>query len=230
MATDSFLNRWSKRKQAIADEELREQGTALASDEYQAIVESENRRFDLPHQAESLISDTELIEGQQGEEATDVQMELDTVQEVDVPQAPDMEDVARLKQGDSAASFLAKGVSAEIKKAALRKLFHTDAYNVLDGMNDYDLDYSNKASLSAEVAASLRQWTKEKIEDVQEGSQIQDLTDDESVLDQTVEQDVESTVAKRETKSTHDEERDNLSYEVRQIVPDESVDNNSDGS
>ncbi|WP_394210476.1 DUF3306 domain-containing protein [Enterovibrio calviensis] len=230
MATDSFLNRWSKRKQAIADEELREQATALASDEYQAIAESENQRFDLPHQAESLISDTELIDGQQGEEATDVQMALDTVQEVDVPPTPDMEDVARLKQGDSAASFLAKGVSAEIKKAALRKLFHTDAYNVLDGMNDYDLDYSNKASLSAEVAASLRQWTKEKIEDVQEGSQIQDLTDDESVLDQTVEQDVESTAAKRETKSTHDEERDNLSYEVRQIVPNESVDNNSDGS
>ncbi|WP_407330824.1 DUF3306 domain-containing protein [Enterovibrio sp. 27052020O] len=215
MATDSFLTRWSKRKQAMTDDESRDHVEEMALDGGELTDGGDLTFADAEHHAPTLSMDESVDE---------------PIDHTDAPPPPDMEDVARLKQGDSAAFFLAKGVSAEIKKAALRKLFHSDAYNVLDGMNDYDLDYSNKASLTAEVAASLRQWTKEKIEDAQEECQTQDVPDDETVLDQTVEPDGESTPPESETKSTHEEKRDNLSYRVRQNVPDMNVDNNSDGS
>ncbi|OEE67949.1 hypothetical protein A1OO_19635 [Enterovibrio norvegicus FF-33] len=219
MATDSFLTRWSKRKQAMTDEESCDHVEEVTFDGGELTDGGELAFADAEHHAPTLSMDESV------DDPAD-----ETIDHTDAPPPPDMQDVARLKQGDSAASFLAKGVSAEIKKAALRKLFHSDAYNVLDGMNDYDLDYSNKASLTAEVAASLRQWTKEKIEDVQEERQTQDVSDDETVLDQTVEQDGESTPPESETKSTHEEKGDNLSYGVRQNVPDMNVDNNSDGS
>ncbi|WP_028025028.1 DUF3306 domain-containing protein [Enterovibrio calviensis] len=228
MATDSFLHRWNKRKQAIAEDESRELNTDTALSDHASVSGANTDNLPASISAEALDVDThhhpieELGEGQ--EEAQDETVII-----------PDMEDVARLKQGDSAASFLVKGVSAEIKKAALRKLFHSDAYNVLDGMNDYDLDYSNKASLSAEVAASLRKWTKEQVDDLPDEAPEQ--LDAERHPHQTVmeeeqqpQEDAEKTSADGETNSTHGENGDKLSNGTGQNVPLNNVDNNSDGS
>jgi hypothetical protein len=38
--------------------------------------------------------------------------------------------------------FLAEGVSDVLRRAALRKLFHLPEFNILDGLNDYDEDYT----------------------------------------------------------------------------------------
>ncbi len=67
-----------------------------------------------------------------------------------------VEDVESLSPDDSIAAFLAKGVSKEVKRAALDKLFKNPVFNVRDGLNEYDLDYSNPKKLSAESAAQLR--------------------------------------------------------------------------
>lgn len=75
-----------------------------------------------------------------------------------------LEDVEALSPDDSIAAFLAKGVSKEVKRAALDKLFQNPVFNVRDGLNDYDLDYSRTKKLTAESAAELRYWGDKLVE------------------------------------------------------------------
>eukprot|EP01029_Cantina_marsupialis_P025236 TRINITY_DN66553_c0_g1_i1.p3 TRINITY_DN66553_c0_g1~~TRINITY_DN66553_c0_g1_i1.p3 ORF type:complete len:213 (-),score=51.85 TRINITY_DN66553_c0_g1_i1:404-1042(-) len=65
----------------------------------------------------------------------------------------------------SMAQLLVSEASESVKKAALRKLFLSEEFNVRDGLDDYDDDYSNLKSLSEGVAESLRDWVKEKAEE-----------------------------------------------------------------
>ncbi|MEC7940980.1 MAG: DUF3306 domain-containing protein [Pseudomonadota bacterium] len=65
----------------------------------------------------------------------------------------------------SMAQLLVSEASESVKKAALRKFFLSEEFNVRDGLDDYDDDYSNLKSLSEGVAESLRDWVKEKVEE-----------------------------------------------------------------
>ncbi len=51
-------------------------------------------------------------------------------------------------------------VDKAVKKAALRKMFMSPEYNVVDGLNDYDHDYSAVKPLASDVAETLRGWIK----------------------------------------------------------------------
>ncbi len=54
----------------------------------------------------------------------------------------DMPPVESLTAESDFSQFLAEGVSDALRQAALRKLFHLPQFNVLDGLNDYDDDYT----------------------------------------------------------------------------------------
>lgn len=54
--------------------------------------------------------------------------------------------------------FLLPGVSPELKRRALRRMFSAGSYNVRDGLDDYDQDFSKARKLSSEVTAQLRRW------------------------------------------------------------------------
>lgn len=53
-------------------------------------------------------------------------------------------------------AFLSKRVSEDLRRAALRKLFHQPQFNVRDGLDDYDEDYRSFASLGDTVTADMR--------------------------------------------------------------------------
>ncbi|MCG7496375.1 DUF3306 domain-containing protein [Vibrio sp. Of7-15] len=72
-----------------------------------------------------------------------------------------LSDVESINGDSSVSAFLAKGVEKEVKKAALRKMFLSDEFNVVDGLNDYDHDYSAVKTLGSDVAEGLRNWVKE---------------------------------------------------------------------
>ncbi len=58
----------------------------------------------------------------------------------------------------SVASLLVSGASQELKKAALRKLFLSGEFSEVCMLDDYNADYSNTATLTTQVAQTLRQW------------------------------------------------------------------------
>ncbi len=59
------------------------------------------------------------------------------------------------------ASLLVSGASQELKKAALRKLFLSGEFSEVCMLDDYNADYSNTATLTTQVAQTLRQWCNE---------------------------------------------------------------------
>lgn len=99
----------------------------------------------------------------------------------------------------SVANLLVSGASQELKKAALRKLFLSGEFSEVCMLDDYNADFSNTATLTTEVAQTLRQWWKETDSPQDEGEeQI-------AVVEETVkENQVDSELADPDLASTTD--------------------------
>lgn len=70
-----------------------------------------------------------------------------------------------LGPGSDFKAYLLPGVSASLKRRALRRLYTTGNYNVRDGLDDYDHDYSQLKTLSASASERIRQWTKRVVDE-----------------------------------------------------------------
>jgi hypothetical protein len=139
MATShDFLSRWSKRKL--------EESQNTHEDAEQSDVT--NTEADANPSADR-IADKPLPEENAASEVSE------TAANVDEQKPEEM----------SIANLLVSEASESVKKAALRKLFLSEEFNVRDGLDDYDDDYSNLKSLSEGVAETLRDWVKDKTED-----------------------------------------------------------------
>lgn len=68
----------------------------------------------------------------------------------------DMPPVESLTAESDFSQFLAEGVSDALRQVALRKLFHLPAFNVVDGLNDYDDDYTKFEKLGEVVTHHQR--------------------------------------------------------------------------
>lgn len=89
----------------------------------------------------------------------------------------------------SVASLLVSDASQELKKAALRKLFLSGEFSEVCMLDDYNADYSNTATLTTQVAQTLRQWCNE-VETTPEVKSEQAIPEkamsDQTMLDQSM--------------------------------------------
>ncbi|EOX3368432.1 TPA: DUF3306 domain-containing protein [Vibrio cholerae] len=89
----------------------------------------------------------------------------------------------------SVASLLVSDASQELKKAALRKLFLSGQFSEVCMLDDYNADYSNTATLTTQVAQTLRQWCNE-LETTPEVKSEQAIPEkaisDQTMLDQSM--------------------------------------------
>lgn len=99
----------------------------------------------------------------------------------------------------SVASLLVSGASQELKKAALRKLFLSGEFSEVCMLDDYNTDFSNTATLTTEVAQTLRQWWKET-------DSLQDEGEEQiAVVEETVkENQIDAELADPDLASTAD--------------------------
>ncbi|UTT84793.1 DUF3306 domain-containing protein [Vibrio pelagius] len=138
MAT-SFFSRWSQRK--------------LDGDKGTEVEETVNGTVDAQSTELPSINDPEpSVTSEQIHADISVESLDDSVENVE-------------GESPSVAQLLVSEASESVKKAALRKLFLSEEFNVRDGLDDYDDDYSNLKSLSEGVADTLRDWVKETVED-----------------------------------------------------------------
>ena len=56
------------------------------------------------------------------------------------------------------ASFMQQQVTKSVKKAALRKLFHSEEFNYISDMDDSTEDFSNMQGLAPEIESQMRGW------------------------------------------------------------------------
>ncbi|MBE8606010.1 DUF3306 domain-containing protein [Vibrio cyclitrophicus] len=184
MATN-FFSRWSQRKLDESTDESQETEQTLEITESSSEISSgQSNASSEIEQVDTEASTETTLSSAGAEEATDVQ-----------GLAPE-EDV-------SVAQLLVSEASESVKKAALRKLFLSEEFNVRDGLDDYDDDYSNLKSLSEGVAETLRDWVKDKTEEetTLEEEQVIDNKDEGDVLEGT-ESDLEVSDNELETSES----------------------------
>ncbi len=68
----------------------------------------------------------------------------------------DMPPIESLDEESDFRGFLSPEVSDELRRLALRKLFHTATFNVRDGLDDYDDDLTQFAKLGGLITADIR--------------------------------------------------------------------------
>ena len=110
----------------------------------------------------------------------------------------DMPPIDSLHEGSDFSGFLSEGVSAALKKAAMKKLFAQPAFNIRDGLNDYDEDYTSFAPLGDTVTVEMTY--RKDIDDKREAAK-KALLEEQSQATAIA----ESEVALREDNATHDE-------------------------
>ena len=93
----------------------------------------------------------------------------ETTTDVDAVPAPqltdaDMPALDSLDADSDFSLFMSPGVSEQLRTQALRKLFHLPAFNVTDGLNDYDEDYTRFAGLGNVVTQEMKRMLKRELE------------------------------------------------------------------
>ena len=84
-----------------------------------------------------------------------VSTETSAQAEQPAPPPPTLEDVAELTPQSDFKRFVGRGVSPEVRNAAVKKLFTDPHYNVMDGLDIYIDDYSQPSPLSAAMMAKM---------------------------------------------------------------------------
>jgi len=76
----------------------------------------------------------------------------------------DMPPLDSLDSDSDFSQFMSPKVSEQLRAQALRKLFHLPAFNITDGLNDYDEDYTQFAGLGDVVTQEMKRMLKRELE------------------------------------------------------------------
>ena len=125
---DSFFSRWSRRKVQVRSGE--------------PVTE--------PVPAAPAVVATVAVPA-----AVPVAVDPPVVEVVPAPPPPTLEDTRALTPASDFSRFVAKGVSPEVRNAAVKKLFADPHFNVMDGLDIYIDDYSKPSPLSAADMAQM---------------------------------------------------------------------------
>ncbi|WP_428623981.1 DUF3306 domain-containing protein [Sedimenticola sp.] len=81
---------------------------------------------------------------------------VEAEKETRLPTDADMPPIDSLDETSDYTGFLSEKVSEALRRQALRKLFHSEAFNVCDGLDDYAGDFTSFAALGDIVTADMR--------------------------------------------------------------------------
>ncbi len=103
----------------------------------------------------------------------------DAVEPTNAKTDADMPPIETLDENSDYSPFLSPKVSQKLRSVALRKLFHMAAFNIRDGLDDYDEDFTVFEPLGDTITADMRHQMEREKE--QERRRLAELGDDESV-------------------------------------------------
>ncbi|MBT8088034.1 MAG: DUF3306 domain-containing protein [Gammaproteobacteria bacterium] len=141
---DAFLTRWSKRK-ALSREGV-----------------------ELPEPAEDEASTgetgTKSAAGNSGDAQAEIAAPVDGAVADATETTPELPPIESLGEDSDYRAFLADNVPADVQRKALRKLFRSPKFNVRDGLDDYDLDFTSPEPLGDIVTAEMRHRLRQEFE------------------------------------------------------------------
>lgn len=101
--------------------------------------------------------------------------------EKQLPTDTDMPPIESLTEDSDYSCFLSPKVSEALRKQALRKLFHSPGFNIRDGLDDYDGEYTQFATLGDIVTADMRHQMEREARE-----KIQQLADSDAEMENTM--------------------------------------------
>lgn len=114
--------------------------------------------------SEAADEETSELAGQAAEQAPS--------EEVYQPTDEDMPPLESLNEDSDYSGFMSPKVSDGLRRLALRKLFHSSSFNIVDGLNDYDEDFTNFAKLGDIVTCDMKfQAEQEELKKAREAEQ-----------------------------------------------------------
>ena len=111
----------------------------------------------------------------------------DSVEPANEKTDADMPPIETLDENSDYSPFLSPKVSEKLRRVALRKLFHKAAFNIRDGLDDYDDDFTVFEPLGDTVTADMRHHMEREKE--KERQRLAKLADEESVEEPTEQSD-----------------------------------------
>lgn len=88
--------------------------------------------------------------------AENTEQEVKRASSVRILTDDDMPDIDSLTPESDYTDFLSPGVSDKLRKLALRKLFHNEVFNIRDGLDEYDDDFTRFEKLGDIVTSDMR--------------------------------------------------------------------------
>lgn len=230
----SFVGRWSQRKLKVKAEQKPSATEAVQVEEPLPVNDVLIGVEDDPqHQAMATFDEPNTVSdfSAEIESGEAIEPHLDEEEE---PLLTDeqMPDIATLDSKSDVSPFFNRGVSAELRKAALRHFFSLPIHNIRDGLNDYDEDYTVWEPLGDVVTSDMkfheRRKEKERLEkerlaaeEAERELEEEANQDEQPSSDEEDNEKKDELVAEDETPTTDDEE----SIDDVEI---EAVDNQSD--
>jgi len=119
---------------------------------------------------------------------------MPATEEVDAVDKPvltdaDMPDIASLNEDSDFSGFMSAGVSDKLRNLALRKLFKAPVFNIRDGLDEYDEDYTYFEKLGDIVTCDMKhqiEMQEQKLREAQaaeaeaaEQEEIAEIEDDD---------------------------------------------------
>ena len=134
------LRRWSRRKrEAVREKEAAEEarGRDASRAPSEAVQDAREPAGDAP--APAVVEEKDLTD-------------------------EDMPPIDSLDENSDYSGFLSPGVSEGLRRRALRKLFMSAVFNVRDGLDDYDEDFTNFEALGDIVTSDMRHQAEAEAE------------------------------------------------------------------
>jgi hypothetical protein len=88
----------------------------------------------------------------------------------------DMPDIETLTEESDFSCFMSEGVSDELRNLALRKLFRAPVFNIRDGLDEYDDDFTTFEKLGDIVTSDMKHRMEMEAEKLREGLAAEDET------------------------------------------------------
>ncbi len=138
---------------------------------------------------------------------TEVGLTMPAAEEVDAVEKPvltdaDMPDIESLNEDSDFSGFMSSGVSDELRNLALRKLFKAPVFNIRDGLDEYDEDYTYFEKLGDIVTCDMKhqiEMQEQKLREAQAAEaeaaghdEIEEIEDDEMQAMESSEDEVEA--------------------------------------
>ena len=190
------LRRWARRKREVAREKVAEDG-ATRREPLDAAGDATESTDDAPEPA---------------------------VIEEKVPTDEDMPPLDALDEDSDYSGFLSPGVSEALRRRALRKLFSSAVFNVPDGLDDYDDDFTSFAALGDIVTSDMKHKAEveaERARQAQSGTESATETEDGSspVEDERLAHEDEEAPGRAEGKLSGETGPDELPAPAQAVPP-----------